>query len=263
MTGYEKLRFEQDGGVVRIVLHRPEAANGLDDVTARELAAAAGRCDRDPTVRAVVITGSGRFFSAGGDLSAMAAAVGSGDPGAYVKGLADDLHRAISRFARMSAPLVCAVNGHAAGAGFSLAVAGDIVLAADSAAFTMAYTKVGLSPDGSSSWFLPRIIGLRRTQELMLTNRTLGAAEAAEWGLVTRVVPDAELAAAAMTLAQQLATGSLRSHGTVKELLLGTFAHGLEEQMELEGRAIAGCVTSGDGREGIAAFLAKRPPKFG
>lgn len=262
MTDYEKLRFDHDGGVVRIVLDRPRAANGLDDGMARELAEVAGRCDRDPSVRAVVLTGSGRFFCAGGDLAAMAAASGSGDAGAYVKGLADDLHRAVSRFARMSAPLICAVNGHAAGAGFSLAAAGDLVLAAESAAFTMAYTRAGLSPDGSSSWFLPRVIGLRRTQELMLTNRTLGAQEAVEWGLVTRVVPDAELDAAAMTLARQLATGSLRSHGLVKELLLGTFARGLEEQMELEGRAITGCVTSDDGAEGIAAFLAKRPPVF-
>lgn len=261
MSGYETLGWEQDGGVVRIVLNRPQAANALDDVMGRELAAAAARCNGDPGVRAVVLTGSGRFFSAGGDLAAMAAHAER--PSAHVKGLADDLHRAVSAFARMRAPLICAVNGQAAGAGFSLAIAGDLVLAAESAAFTMAYTRAGLSPDGSSSWFLPRLVGLRRAQELMLTNRTLSAAEALEWGLVTRVVADAELDDAAGVLAAQLARGPSGAQGVVKELLLGTFARGLEEQMELEGRAIAGCVASTDGVEGITAFLAKRPPTFG
>ncbi len=147
----------------------------------RELAAVAALCDV-PEVKAVVLTGAGRFFCAGGDLKAMAASPLGAGP--FVKGIADDLHRAISTFARMDAVLITAVNGVAAGAGFSLAVAGDLVLAADNASFTMAYTRAGLSPDGSSSYYLPRLVGVRRAQELMLTNRTLTAAEAADWGLI-------------------------------------------------------------------------------
>ena len=168
-------------------------------------------------------------------------------PDAFVKGIADDLHRAISTFARMDAVLITAVNGVAAGAGFSLAVAGDLVLAADNASFTMAYTRAGLSPDGSSSYYLPRLVGVRRAQELMLTNRTLTAAEAADWGLINEVVPAAELEARAQALAEQMASAAKGSSGAVKKLLLASFGSGLEEQMELEGRLIAECADSADG----------------
>jgi 2-(1,2-epoxy-1,2-dihydrophenyl)acetyl-CoA isomerase len=159
---YQTLSFEQSGPIARIVLNRPEAANGMNDVMTRELAEVARRCDGADT-KVVVLTGAGRFFCAGGDLKSMAASPLG--PGPFVKGIANDLHRAISTFARMDAVLITAVNGVAAGAGFSLAVAGDLVLAADSASFTMAYTKAGLSPDGSSSYYLPRLVGIRRTQD--------------------------------------------------------------------------------------------------
>ena len=260
MSEYQTLSFEQAGPIARIELNRPEAANGMNDVMTAELAAVARRCDTAGT-KAVVLTGAGRFFCAGGDLKAMAASPLG--PGPFVKGIADDLHRAISTFARMDAVLITAVNGVAAGAGFSLAVAGDLVLAADSASFTMAYTRAGLSPDGSSSYYLPRLIGVRRTQELMLTNRTLSAAEAADWGLVTEVVPAAELGGRAQALAEQFATAARGSSSAVKKLMLASFGSGLEEQMELEGRLIAACADSADGREGIEAFLKKRAPKFG
>jgi len=259
MTAFETLMFAQSGPVTNIVLNRPDAANGMNDTLTRELAVAAALCDTKAT-KVVTITGAGRFFCAGGDLKAMAAAP---SPGAFVKGIADDLHRALSTFARMDAVVISAVNGTAAGAGFSLAVTGDLVLSAESAKFTMAYTKAGLSPDGSSSYYLPRLIGIRRTQQLMLTNRTLSAAEALDWGLLTEVVPDAELPARAAALAQDMATTSRTSNSTVKKLLLGTYRTGLEEQMELEGRYIADCANSADGQEGIAAFVGKRPPVFG
>lgn len=260
MTDYQTLTFEQAGPIARVELNRPDAANGMNDVMTAELAQVARRCDTAAT-KAVVLTGAGRFFCAGGDLKAMAASPLG--PGPFVKGIADDLHRAISTFARMDAVLITAVNGVAAGAGFSLAVAGDLVLAADSASFTMAYTRAGLSPDGSSSYYLPRLIGVRRTQELMLTNRRLSAAEAADWGLVNEVVPTAELAARAQALAEQLASAARGSSSAVKKLMLASFGSGLEEQMELEGRLIAACADSADGREGIEAFLNKRAPKFG
>lgn len=259
MTDYETLTFGQTGAVVRIELNRPEAANGMNDVMTRELAAVARRCDV-PEVKAVVLTGNGRFFCAGGDLKAVASSPLG--PGRFVKGIADDLHRAMSTFARMEAVLITAVNGVAAGAGFSLGIAGDLVLAADSASFTMAYTRAGLSPDGGASYYLPRIVGVRRAQELMLTNRTLSAAEAADWGLVNQVVPTGELAGAAEDLAQRMAAGSRTSSGAVKKLLLMSFGNGLEEQLEHEARQIGQCADGADGREGVDAFLTKRAPEF-
>jgi 2-(1,2-epoxy-1,2-dihydrophenyl)acetyl-CoA isomerase len=162
----------------------------------------------------------------------------------------------------MNKPLIVAVNGMAAGAGFSMAVCGDLVLAAESAKFTMAYTAAGLSPDGSASYFLPRLIGMRKTQELMLTNRRLKAEEALEWGLVTQVVADEELAETAMKLAQQLAEGPTLAYGQVKQLLNSSFNNSLETQMELEGRGISAMAASTDGREGIQAFLEKRAPIY-
>jgi 2-(1,2-epoxy-1,2-dihydrophenyl)acetyl-CoA isomerase len=258
MAEYQTIRFEQSGAVARITLNRPDAANGMNDTMTRELADAARRCDTEAT-KVVVLTGSGRFFCAGGDLKSFAAAPSRGR---FIKGVADDLHRAISTFARMDAVLIIAVNGVAAGAGFSLAVTGDLVLAAESASFTMAYTRAGLSPDGSSSYYLPRLIGTTKTKELMLTNRTLSAAEASRWGLVTEVVPDAELVVRTAQLADQMAATASGSNGGVKALMLSTFSSGLEEQMELEGRLIAARAESADGREGIDAFLEKRKAEF-
>ncbi|HEX2213989.1 MAG TPA: enoyl-CoA hydratase-related protein [Mycobacterium sp.] len=258
MSDYETLTFEQSGPITRITLNRPDAANGMNDTMTRELAAAAKRCDTDAT-KVVVLTGSGRFFCAGGDLKSFASAP---DRGAHIKGVADDLHRAISTFARMNAVLITSVNGTAAGAGFSLAVTGDLVLAAESASFTMAYTRVGLSPDGSSSYYLPRLIGIAKTKELMLTNRTLSAQDASQWGLVTEVIPDAELGERTGKLADQMAATAAGSNGGVKNLLLATFKNGLEEQLELESRLIAERAGSADGREGVDAFMAKRKPEF-
>ncbi|MFG1932106.1 enoyl-CoA hydratase/isomerase family protein [Mycobacterium sp. NPDC048908] len=259
MTEYQTIKFEHSGRIARITLNRPDAANGMNDTMTRELAAAAKRCD-NPATKVVVITGEGRFFCAGGDLKSFAAA---DTRGPFIKGVADDLHRAISTFARMDAVVITSVNGVAAGAGFSLAVTGDLVLAAESASFTMAYTRAGLSPDGSSSYYLPRLIGITRTKELMLTNRTLSAQDASQWGLVTEVVPDADLAARTDQLADQMAATASKSNGGVKSLLLSTFANGLEEQMELEGRLIGLLADSADGREGIDAFLGKRKAEFG
>jgi 2-(1,2-epoxy-1,2-dihydrophenyl)acetyl-CoA isomerase len=255
VTEYQTITFEQADPISRITLNRPDAANGMNDTMTRELADAARRCDTEAT-KVVVLTGSGRFFCAGGDLKSFASAPSRGR---YIKGVADDLHRAISR---MDAVLITAVNGVAAGAGFSIAITGDLVLAAESASFTMAYTRAGLSPDGSSSYYLPRLVGLRRTQELMLTNRTLSAQDASQWGLVTEVVPDAELADRANQLADQMAATASQSNGAVKALLLTTFSNGIEEQMELEGRLIAERADSADGREGVDAFLAKRKADF-
>lgn len=260
MADYSTIILERRAHAAVIKLNRPDSANGMNLTMACELAAAASECDRDASVRAVLVTGTGRFFSAGGDVKAMAA-MGDG-ASQEVKRMADELHRAISTLQRMRAPVVVAVNGVCAGAGFSLAVSGDIVLASESSKFTMAYTSIGLSPDGSSTYFLPRLIGLRRTQELMLTNRTLSSSEALAWGLVTRTVADDQLGAEALQVLDALAAGPVQAHAAVKQLLAVTFNNGLETQMENEGRLIAACVASPEGQEGLRAFMAKQKPRF-
>ncbi len=257
---YRTLGFELHDHVARITLNRPDLGNALDGEMGRELMHAAIRCSEERAVRAVLLTGAGRMFCVGGDLKSFAA---QGERlAAHLKELAGMLHMAISRFVRMDAPLIVAVNGAAGGGGMSFVLAADLVLAAESAKFTMAYTKAGLSPDGGSTYFLPRIVGVRHALELALTNRVLTAREAQEWGLVTRLVPDTALAAEAQALAVQLAAGATRAYGAAKRLLHHSFAESLETQMELEAQAIADQARTRDAREGIAAFIAKRPANF-
>ena len=260
MKHMKTLDVEIVGRVAVITLNRPKSANGINFELASELADVAQQCDHDSMVKSVLLTGSGRFFSAGGDIKEMASH--GDDVGVKIKELADRLHMAISTFSKMKAPLVIAVNGMAAGAGFSLSLTGDIVIASDKASFMMAYTKAGLSPDGSSSYYLPRLVGIRRAQDLMLTNKQLSAEQALDWGLVTEVVEDGELFERAMSVAKMLAEGSARSNYVVKKLLLSSFNNSLETQMEIESREISHCAGSKDGREGIAAFMAKRNPVF-
>jgi 2-(1,2-epoxy-1,2-dihydrophenyl)acetyl-CoA isomerase len=260
MHHYETLTFEEKDNVALITLNRPDAANGINFLMSEELVKAAEYCRDEATIRAVLLSASGKFFCAGGDLREMAA---YGEDGAIrVKELANNLHRSISVFCRMDAPLIVAVNGIAAGGGFSLSITGDLVMAAESASFTMAYTRAGLSPDGSSSYFLPRLIGLRRAQQMAFTNNVLSAHEACDWGLINRVVADDELTAQAMQLATELASGSLGSHATVKKLFLSTWNNDLELQMDEEASGISQCLGSADGQEGIQAFLQKRKPEF-
>jgi len=260
MTSFETIRFDVDDGVATIVLSRPDDANALNLTMGRELADVAIRCSEDDGVRSVLMTGEGRFFCAGGDLSAFAAA-GDG-AGTLIKEMTMYFHTAISRFARMDAPLVGAVNGVAAGAGFSLAASCDLLIAAESATFVMAYTAAGLSPDGSSSYFLPRQIGIKRTAELMLMNTTLDAKTALGWGIVNVVVPDEVVVTEAAALATRLASGPTRAYGAVKSLLAESTTSTLETQMEREAQEIAALVVTHDGAEGIRSFLEKRQANF-
>ena len=257
---YQAIDFGVRDQVAHVVLDRPYQANVINADVAKELLAAAIECDENPNVRAVLIRGEGPMFSGGGDLKSFAKK-GSALP-AYLKETTTFLHGAISRFARQSAPTVCAVHGFAAGGGFSLAIASDLVVAAESAKFTMAYTKAGLTPDGSSTYFLARSIGLQRAMDMALTNRVLTAAEALQWGLISRVAADHELVEAAEELARRLASGATWALGTAKGLLHRGLTESLETQMELETRAIADAVRTADGREGISAFLEKRRPSF-
>jgi 2-(1,2-epoxy-1,2-dihydrophenyl)acetyl-CoA isomerase len=257
---YENIQFDIQGGIARLALNRPHAANALDMAMGRELMDAVTRCDSDDSVRAVLLSAHGKMFSGGGDLASFSEF--GNDVLRALKELTGYLHVAVSRLMRMRAPVVVAVNGVAAGGGMSLALAGDYVLAAESARFTMAYTKAGLVPDCGASHVLPRIVGLRRTQELIFTNRVLNAREAEAWGLVTRVVPDAELMVEAEKIVKQLAEGPTAAYGGVKRLLASTQSTSLETQLELESREIANASLTEDGKEGLAAFLGKRAPKF-
>jgi 2-(1,2-epoxy-1,2-dihydrophenyl)acetyl-CoA isomerase len=260
MVSFNTLLFSIDNGLASITLNRPEAANSLDMDMAKELLQVSIICRSESGVRAVLLTGNGKLFCAGGDLNGFV--THRKTLRGNIKELTTYLHAAVANFARMRAPLVVAVNGAAAGAGFSLALCGDVVLAGKSARFTMAYTAAGLVPDGGSSYVLPRVVGLRRAQELMLTNRRLSADEARDWGIVTRVVEDAELMAEAGKSARLLAAGPTHAFGLVKRLLLTSFDNTLETQMEEESAAIADSACRPDGYEGVDAFFEKRPARF-
>ncbi|MHB8068892.1 MAG: enoyl-CoA hydratase/isomerase family protein [Desulfobaccales bacterium] len=257
---YDSLVFEVKDGVGLIRLNRPDDGNAITLETVNELLDVALRCDEDPEVRAVVLTGSGKMFCVGGDLKAFAA---QGDRVSfYLKKVTQALHAVISRFNWMDAPVIGAINGTAAGGGFSLALTTDIAVAAESAKFTMGYTKIGLAPDGSSSYFLARLVGLRRAKEMALLNPVLSARQALEWGLINQVVADDQLLPAALEIASHLAKGPTLALGEAKRLILSGATESLESQMEKESRAVAAMAGKADGREGVAAFLGKRIPKF-
>ena len=257
---FTTLLFDVQEGVAHITLNRPKEVNSINLEISRDLLHAILQCDEDPLVRAVIISGAGSLFCAGGDLKTFTAQ-GKQLP-YYVKEVTTYLHAALSRLIRMDAPVIAAVHGFAVGAGMSLALACDMVLAAQSAQFNVAYTRVGLTPDGSMSYILPRIVGLRKALELALTNRTLSAQEAFDWGIVNKVVPDAELLTQAKALAAQLAAGAPKAIGGVKRLLHGGWTETLETQMEDESQTIADMARTEDTHEGITAFLEKRRPNF-
>lgn len=259
-AGEPALLIERHGAVARLVLNRPGFGNAIDMPLARLLHEAAIACDEDDAIRCVILTGNGRLFCAGGDIGAFADA-GDRLP-AFLKEITTYLHATTTRLARMNKPLVTAINGPAAGIGIGFALLGDIALADPAAHFTLAYTAIGMSPDGGATWLLPRLIGLRRAQELCLTNRRVKADEAAAIGLITRVAADGALADEAMALAEQLAAGATGALGVTRRLLLDGATASLETHLDAEARGIAGQARTPEGREGIAAFLAKRPPDF-
>jgi 2-(1,2-epoxy-1,2-dihydrophenyl)acetyl-CoA isomerase len=257
---YATLRYEVKDAIGTITLGRPDTFNAIDLTLARELLDAALAADEDTAVRCIVVTGAGRAFCAGGDVKSFASA---GERiGVLLKELTTHLHGAISRLCRAAKPVVVGVNGVAAGGGLGLAMAGDLVVAAESARFTMAYAGIGASPDASSSYFLPRLIGVRRALELHYTNRVLSAHEALEWGLVNRVHPDAAFPTALTTLARELAAGPTLAFGRAKRLMQDSTSETLETQMELEAQAIAASGHTEDFTNAVAAFAAKRPATF-
>lgn len=251
--------FDLADGIARVTLNRPDAANTMNLQVGRDLLDAARRCLGERGVRAVVITGAGRAFSFGGDLGAMLMNQ-SGDFEAYLRELTVDLHAAIVAFSRLRAPVIAAVNGTAAGAGMGLVAMADLAVAAAGAKFVLAYTGIGLTPDGGTSYFLPRTIGHKRALELALCNRALTADEALQWGLVNKVVPDAEALPEALRIAARFVAGPPSALAQAKRLMRSEAS--LEAQLEDESRTIAAQAATAEAREGIQAFLDKRKPDF-
>jgi len=260
MPNQKSVLFEVRDHVAHVTLNRPQAGNAIDLDLARELMTASLECESNRDVRAVLLRGAGDNFCMGGDAKVFNAQT---QLGRYLREVTSYLHLAVSRFARLDAPVIAAVQGAAAGGGFSLAISCDLVLAADSARFLMAYSKIGMAPDGSSTYFLPRLVGLKRAMELTLTNRVLSAREACEWGLVTEVVAGEKLASRAEELSESLAQGATGAFGAAKRLLHGGWNQSLETQMEWESKAIGEAGSSADGKEGIRAFVEKRKARFG
>jgi 2-(1,2-epoxy-1,2-dihydrophenyl)acetyl-CoA isomerase len=257
--GYETVDLTVDDGLATVVLNRPDALNALNMQLKEELAAVWRRLADDTDARAVLLTGAGRAFSTGGDIKQM-----DPDRGTETtrRRMAKLTREVVIPLARLDKPVVAAVNGHAHGLGLGLALACDIVYAAESASLSMAFTRVGLAPDGCSSYFLVRSVGLLKAKELMFTGRRLDGAEAAALGLVNEAVPDDQLLDTATTMARGLAGGATVALSATKRALNEAALHTIEEQAELEafGQAIA--MTSEDHREGIAAFAEKRSAQF-
>lgn len=252
--------LERVGAVAVVTLNRPRVGNTVNMALVRHLEAIVDDIAADPGVRCVVLTGTGKLFCGGGDLDAFAEA--GQETSAFLFELASTLHRSVLKLAGMDKPLVTLVNGPAAGAGLSLAISGDFVLSAQSAHFTAAYGMVGLTPDGGMSWLLPRLVGMRRAQDIILGNRRIGADEAAAIGLVTRVVPDDALREEGMALAARLADGAIGAMAGARALLADSLQNDLALQLDLEVARITQAGASAEAREGIAAFQERRKPQF-
>lgn len=252
---------EVEQGVMTITLNRPDRLNSFNDLMHQQLATCLKQAERDDSVRCLLLTGAGRGFCAGQDLN---------DRNVDPSGPAPDLGLSVERFynplvrrlAALPKPVICAVNGVAAGAGATLAMGCDIVLAARSAKFVMAFSKLGLVPDCGGSWFLPRVAGRARAMGLALLGDSLSAEQAAQWGMIWQVVDDAELKDTSLALARHLATQPTYGLGLIKNALRLAETQTLDQQLDLERdyQRLAG--RSADYREGVSAFLAKRPPHF-
>jgi 2-(1,2-epoxy-1,2-dihydrophenyl)acetyl-CoA isomerase len=253
------VRIEIREHVAHLTLARADAANTMNLQFGREFLAAAQSLRADERVRAVILSGEGKNFCFGGDLRGMVAS--GGDLGAYLTELTTAVHAGLAHLMHMNAPVIAAIKGSAAGAGLGLVLAADLAIAGKGAKFTPAYTGVGLTPDAGCSFLLPRAVGYKRAMELLLTNRVLNAEEALDWGLINQIVDDDKVEETAAALAARLASGPTGAFGGVKRLLAEA-EPGLETQLSRESRSIAACGTGAEGREGIAAFLEKRTPRF-
>lgn len=254
------VRIERKNRVAVVTLASPETGNALSVEMAEAIRSSVREAADDVTVKAVLLTAAGRFFCVGGDVKSI------GQAGEGVAPLLDritaPLHDAISTLLHMTKPVVIAVNGPAAGGGLGLALAGDIVLASDTAHFSMAYAGIGFSPDCGATWLLPRLIGLRKTQELAYSNPRLTSSEAVALGLITRSVSHDDLAHEAGNVAELLARGPTGAFAATRSLLLTSGVNTPEAQMAAEAGSVSRQAAAAEGREGVRAFLEKRKPDF-
>ncbi len=263
MPGYTTLQVERDGAVETLRLNRPDVYNAFNDALLSELSDAVKRCERDEAVRCVVITGAGKAFCSGQDLADVKLRYEQPSPtmelGEHLRRLYNPL---IGRLRTMEKPVLAAVNGVAAGAGCSLALACDIRIAAASASFMEAFINVGLVPDSGSTFMLPRLIGVSRAMEMCFTGRKVPAEEALRIGLCNQVVPDDQLAAETTALAAKLAALPTRAIGLTKRAINRAWSSGLEDQLEYEAMLQTAAGRMADHVEGVQAFVAKRKPQF-
>jgi 2-(1,2-epoxy-1,2-dihydrophenyl)acetyl-CoA isomerase len=246
-------------GVATLTLNRPEVLNALDDALLVQLREALAAVKADASVRAVILTGAGRGFCAGADLAQPGM---QGGPNDVAQSLRERYHPIVLAMRQFPKPIVGAINGPAAGAGMSLALACDIVLAAESASFLQAFTRIGLVPDCGSTWFLPRIVGDVRARALVMLAERIGAQEALQLGLVWKVHPDDRLMDEARRTAATMARMPTQAYALVKQALSASHANGLGDQLEVEARLQAEAFRTDDFREGVAAFVGKRAPRF-
>jgi 2-(1,2-epoxy-1,2-dihydrophenyl)acetyl-CoA isomerase len=258
---YEHIEFEIDQGVAILRLNRPDALNSFTADMHGEVREVLTRAAGDKAVRAVLITGNGRGFCAGQDLNDRAVA-----PGAEMPDLGDSVENYYNPLIRlitgMEKPVICAVNGVAAGAGANIALACDIVIAARSASFIESFAKLGLIPDSGGTWILPRLVGMARARGLAMLGPKVSAEQAEAWGMIWQVVDDDELMTTALGLAQQLATQPTRGFAFTKQALAASAANTLDAQLELEKELMRAAGRTTDYREGVAAFLEKRAPQY-
>jgi 2-(1,2-epoxy-1,2-dihydrophenyl)acetyl-CoA isomerase len=256
----EPLLVEADGPVLAITLNRPDKLNSFNEAMHLALAEVVERAERDLTVRAVLLTGAGKGFCAGQDLADRKVAADQPlDLGATIERFYNPL---IRRLRALEKPVVCAVNGVAAGAGANLALACDIVLAARSAKFIQAFCRIGLVPDSGGTWFLPRLVGEARARALALTGEAITAEQAVAWGLIWKVIEDEALLPEARALARRLAEGPTKGLGLIKRALNASADNDLDRHLDLERDLQREAGRTADYREGVAAFVAKRPAVF-
>lgn len=256
----QPLLLKTDGPIARIVFNRPKVLNALSVEAADAFLDACKSVAADKTIRVVIIAGEGRAFMAGGDISAFQGPVG--EVRTRVPTIMEPLHEGLEILASLPQPVIASLQGAVAGAGMSIALSTDLAIAADNAIFTLAYSKLGTSPDGSSSWTLPRLVGLRKAMEIALLSDVYDAPEALRLGLVNRVVPAADLAAETEKLARRLADGPTFAFGQTKALLRNSLDNSLHDQLAAEAAGFGACIGTKDFAEGVGSFLAKRPPAF-
>lgn len=259
---YETVKWEQDGGVGRITLNRPETLNAWTEQFGHELNEVVNQRAADPSVRALLVTGEGRGFSSGADLKAGFSPHPDDQLPDVRRELTEVYHPIIVGIRELPKPVVAAVNGAAVGIGCSLALACDIVLAAESAFFGLAFVNIGLMPDGGSTLFVPAAVGKARSFQMAMLGERVPAAQALEWGLVNQVHPDGELLEAAGAMTARFAAGPTRSYAGTKRALNQMLYPNIEQQLDLEAELQHQLARTSDFMEGVGAFVEKRQASF-